>query len=125
MNKCVYLGLSILELSKILIYDFWYNYVNPKYGEIPKLCYMDTDSFTVYIKTGDMYENIANYVETSFDTFNYELDRPLHKGKNEKVIGLMKDELDGKVMLKLVGLRAITCSSSIDEISENKKAKGT
>ena len=82
MNKCVYLGLSILELSKILIYDFWYNYVNPKYCEIAKLCYMDTDSFTVYIKTGDTYENIANYVETSFDTFNYELDRPLHKGKN-------------------------------------------
>ena len=50
MNKSVCLGLSILELSKILTYNFWYNYVKPKYGEKEKLCYMDTDSFIVYIK---------------------------------------------------------------------------
>ena len=50
MNKPVYLGLSVLELSKILMYEFWYDYVKPKYDEKTKLCYMDTDSFIVYIK---------------------------------------------------------------------------
>ena len=59
MNKPVYLGLSILELSKILIYEFWYDYVEPNYGEKAKLCYMDTDSFIVYIKTDDIYKDIA------------------------------------------------------------------
>ena len=59
MNKSVYLGLSILELSKILMYEFWYDYVKPKYGEKAKLCYMDTDSFIVYIKTDGIYKNIA------------------------------------------------------------------
>ena len=93
MNKPVYLGLSILELSKILKYEFCYDYIKPKYGEKAKLRYMDTDSFVVYIKTGDIYKDIAEDVETRFDTSNYELDRPLPKGKIKKVIGLMKDEL--------------------------------
>ena len=86
MNKPVHLGLSILELSKILMYEFWYDYVKPKYGEKVKLCYMDTDSFIVYIKTDDIYKDIAEDVETRFDTSNYELDRPLPKGKNKNKI---------------------------------------
>ena len=125
MNKPVYLGLSILELSKILMYEFWYDYVKPKYGEKVKLCYMDTDSFIVYIKTDDIYKDIAEDVETRFDTSNYELDRPLPKGKNKKVIGLMKDELGGKIMTKFVGLRAKTYSYLIDDGSEDKKTKDT
>ena len=72
MNKPVYLGLSILELSKILMYEFWYDYVKPKYGENAKLCYMDTDSFIVHVKTDDIYKDIAEDVETRFDTSNYE-----------------------------------------------------
>ena len=84
MNKPVYLGLSILELSKILMYEFWYDYVKPKYGEKVKLCYMDTDSFIVYIKTDDIYKDIAEDVETRFDTSNYELDKPFPKGKIKK-----------------------------------------
>ena len=84
MNKPVYLGLSILELSKVLMHEFWYDYVKPKYGEKAKLCYMDTGSFIVYIKTDGIYKDIVEDVETRFDTFdNYELDRPLHKGKIE------------------------------------------
>ena len=59
MNKPVHLGLSILELSKILMHEFWYDYVKPKYGEKAKLCYMDTDSFIVYIKTDDTYKDVA------------------------------------------------------------------
>ena len=58
MNRPVYLGLSILELSKILMYEFWYGYVKPKYGEKAKLCYMDTDSSIVYIKTNDISKDI-------------------------------------------------------------------
>ena len=92
LNKPVYLALSILELSKILIYDFWYDFVKPKYDEKVKLCYMDTGSIIVYIKTDDIYRDIAEDVETRFDTSNYGLDRLLPKGKNKKVIGLMKDE---------------------------------
>ena len=83
LNKPVYLGLSILELSKIRMYQFWYDYVKPKYGEKANLCYMDTDSFIVYIKIDDIYKDTAEDLETNFDTSNYELNRPLLKGKNK------------------------------------------
>ena len=69
INKPVYLGLSILELSKTLMYEFWYDYVKPKYGEKAKFCYMDTDSLIVYIKTDNIYKDIAKDVETIFYTF--------------------------------------------------------
>ena len=76
MRKPVYLGLSILELSRLLIYEFWYDYVKSKYGRKAKMCYMNTDSFTVYIKTDDVYKDIAEDVENRFYTSNYKLDRP-------------------------------------------------
>ena len=100
MNKPVHLGLLVLKLSKILMCEFWYDYVNPKYREEAKLYYMDTDSFIVYITTHDIYKDIAEDVETRFDTSNYELHTPRRKIKN--VIGLMKDELGGKIMAKFV-----------------------
>ena len=125
MNKLVYLGLSILELSKILMYEFWHDYVKPKYCEKAKLCYMDRVSFIVYIKTDDLYKDIAEDVETRFDTSNYELGRPLPKAKYEKVTGLMEDELGGKVMTKFVGSRAKTYTYLIHDSSEDKKGKGT
>ena len=76
MNKPMYLGLSILELSEVIMYEFRYDYVKLKYSEEAKLCSMDTDGFTVYIKTDDIYKDIAEDVETRFDTSNYELDSP-------------------------------------------------
>ena len=87
-------------------------------------------SFIVYIKTDDIYKDIAEDVETRFDISSYELecnsiDRPLPKGKNKKVIGLMKVELGGEIMTKFVGLRAKTYSYLIDDDREDKKAKGT
>ena len=91
MNKPIYLGLLILDISKILMYEFWYDYMKPKYGNDVKICYMDTDSFIMRIKTNDFYKDIANDVEKRFDTSNYEVIRPLPTGKNAKVIGLMKD----------------------------------
>ena len=72
MNKPVYLGLSILEISKTLMYEFWYDYIKPKYQQNAILCYMDTDSSIIHIKTEDVYENIVNDVEKRFDTSNYE-----------------------------------------------------
>ena len=85
---------------------------------------MDTDSFIVDIKADDIYK-LSKDVKTRFDNSNYELDRPLPKGKKKKVIALMKDKLGGKIMKKLVGLRAKTYSYLIDDSSEDKKAKGT
>ena len=75
MNKPVYLGLSILEVSKTLMYEFWYDYIKQKYQQNSKLCYMDTDSFTIHIKTEDVYEDIEDDVEKRFHTLNYEVDR--------------------------------------------------
>ena len=98
MDEPAHIRLSILELSKILMYEFRY-YLKPKYREKAKLCSIDTENFLVQIKTDDIYEDIAEDVETRFDTSNYELGRPLPKGKSKKVIGLIKDEL-GRNMMK-------------------------
>ena len=125
MNKPIYLGLSILDVSKILMYEFWYDYIKPKYGNDVKLCYMDTDSFVMNIKTEDFYKDIANDVEKRFDTSNYEVDRPLPTGKNKKVVGLMKDELGEKIIKEFVSLRPKTYSYLTDDGKEDKKAKGT
>ena len=76
MNKYVSLGLSILYLRRM--YEFWYGYIKSKYGENVKLLY-NTGNFVVHVKTGDIYKDIADNVETSFDTTNFELDRPLPK----------------------------------------------
>ena len=96
MIKPVYSGLSILDLSKTVMYEFWYDYLKPEYGENVKVCYMDTNSFIAHVKTDDIYKDIAEDVEKRFNTSNYEIDRPLPKGKNKKVVGLMKDKLGGK-----------------------------
>ena len=84
MNKPVYLGLPILEISKTVMYEFWYDYIKPKYQNNAKLCYKDTDSFIIYIKTDDVYEDIADDVQKRFDTSNYEVNRPLPTRKNKK-----------------------------------------
>ena len=125
MNKPIYLGLSILEISKILMYEFWYDYMKPKYNDNVRLCYMDTNSFIMNIRTNDFYKDIANDVENRFDTSNYEVNRPLPTGKNKKIIGLMKDELGGKIITEFVALRPKTYSFLTDDGNEDKKAKGT
>ena len=112
MNKPMYLGLSILDISKILMYELWYDYMKPKYGNNVKLCYMDTDSFIMNIKTEDFHKDIANDVEKRFDTSNYEVNRPLPTGKNKNVT-------------EFVTLRPKTYSYLTDDGKEDKKAKGT
>ena len=84
MNKPIYLGLSILEISKTLMYKFSYDYMKPKYGDNVKLCFMDTDSFIMHIKTEDFYKDIAHDVKKRSDTPNYEVNRPLPTGENKK-----------------------------------------
>ena len=71
MNKPIYLGLSILEISKILMYEFWYDYMKPKYNDNVRLCYMDTDNFVMHIKTNDFYKDIFDDADNRFDTSNY------------------------------------------------------
>ena len=96
-----------------------------KYGDNVKLCYTDTDSFITHIKTEDFYKDIADDVEKRFDTSNYEVDRPLPTGKNKKVIGLMKDELGGKIMIEFVASGPKTNSYLTDDSEQDKRAKGT
>ena len=125
MNKPVYLGQAILDLSKIIMYKFHYDYMVPKYGlEKLKLCYMDTDSLVYDIKTEDFYEDISDYVPARFNTSGYCPNRPLPVGLNKEVIGLMKDELGGKIMTEFVALRPKLYSYKKLNSSEDKKCKG-
>ena len=121
MNRSVYLGLSTRELSKTLTNEFCYDYVNPKYGEKARLCDIDTYSFSVYIKTNDLYKQIAQNAESRLDVSNYELVRQLPKGKSKKVNWLMKDELGAKIMTKFAGLRAKIHSYLTDNGTEDKR----
>ena len=84
MNKPVDLGFPILQLSRILMYEFWYDYVKPKYGKKAKFCYMDTNSFFLYIKIHDIYKDVGENAKTRFHISNYALERALPKGKNKK-----------------------------------------
>ena len=108
------------------MYEFWYDYLKPKYKDKVKLCYMDTDSFVIYIETEDFYKDIANDLEKRFDTSNYdEKDKkPLPIGKNKKVLRPFKDELGGRIMKEFVALRSKTYAYLIDDDSEHKRAKG-
>ena len=125
MSKPVYLGQAILDISKTLMYEFWYDYLKPKYGDKVKLCYMD--SFIVHIETEDFYKDIAMDVDKWFDTSAYDKDdnRPLPIRKNKKVIGKFKDELKGKIMTENCNARAKTYTFRYDNDKKNKKAKGT
>ena len=127
MNKPSYLGASILDISKTLMYELWYDYLRPKYGDRVKLCYKDTDSFIICIKTEDFFEDISNDIEKWFDTSNYDKNdkRPLPIGKNKKVTGLFKDELGGKIITEFVAPRPKAYAYLDDDSNDHKKAKGT
>ena len=126
MNKPVYLGMSILDLSKIIMFDFHYQYIKPKYGNKAKLLFTDTDSFLYEIQTEDFYKDISGDVRDRFDTSDYPEDHPsgILTGINKKVLGMFKDEAAGKVIKEFVGLRAKLYSYKMDEGKENKRCKG-
>ena len=123
LYKPVYLGLSILELSKIVLFEFWYDYVKLKYGEKAKFYDMDTDSFIVYIKAEDIYAEISKILKQ--DLILQIMSQTDHylKGKNKKVIGLIKDELGEKTMKDFAALSSKTYSHLTDNNNEDKKAK--
>ena len=131
MNKPVYLGQAILDLSKIVMYEFHYDYMLLKYArgvgtayeDNLKLCYMDTDSLVYHIKTEDFFADIADDVPTRFNTFGY-CTRPLPIGKNKEVIGLMKDELGGAIMTEFIALRPKLYSFRKLDGAEDNKCKG-
>ena len=138
MNKPIYLGQTILDISKTPMYEFCYDHIKPKYRDKAKLCYMDTGSFFVHIKTKDFYKDIANDVDKWFDisACNENDKRPLPIGINKKVLEMFKDELNGKAMTKFCAPRGKTYAYSIDCFDDddddydkntikNENAKGT
>ena len=127
MNKPIYLGQAILDLSKTLMHEFWYDYIKATYGDKAKLCYTDIDSLVILVKTDDFYKDISNDVEILFDTSNYNKkdNRPLPTGKNKRVIGMFKDETGGKIMTEFCALGSKSYVYKLDDDTEHKKAKGT
>ena len=126
MNKPVYLGMCILDLSKTVMFDFHYNYIKPKYGNNAKLLFTDTDSFLYEIQTEDFYKDISGDVKDRFDTSDYPENHPsgIPTGINKKVLGMMKDEAAGKNIKEYVGLRSKLYSFIMEDGKESKKCKG-
>ena len=126
-NKPIYLGMSILDISKTKMYDFHYNYIKAKYGDKAKLCMTDTDSLMYEIQTEDFYKDITPDVDRLFDTSNYPKDHPsgIQSDVNKKVPGMFKDEAGGKIIAKFVGLRAKLYSFKMHATGkEEKRCKG-
>ena len=126
MNKPVYLGMCILDLSKTVMYDFHYNYIKQKYGDKAKLLFTDTDSLMYLIETEDFFKDISGDVKDRFDTSDYPENHPsgIPTGINKKVLGMFKDEAGGKIIKEFVGLRSKLYSFVMDEGEESKKCKG-
>ena len=126
MNKPVYLGMCILELSKIIMFDFHYNYIKSKYADKAKLLFTDTDSLMYQIETEDFYKDITEDVKDRFDTSDYPENHlsGIPTGINKKVLGMMKDEAAGKIIKEFVGLRSKLYSFIMDDGGETKKCKG-
>ena len=126
MNKPVYLGMCILDLSKTLMFDFHYNYIKPKYVNKAKLLFTDTDSLLYEIETEDFYKDISEDVKNRFDTSDYPENHPsgIPTGINKKVLGMMKDEAAGKNIKEFVGLRAKLYNYIMEDGAESKKCKG-
>ena len=119
--------MSILDITKTLMYKFWYDYIKLNYVDRVKLCYTDTDSIIAHIMSEYFYRDIADDVQKWFDTSNCDENgkRPLPISENKKVYSLFKDELGGKIMKEFFALRAKAYAYLTDDESENKKAKGT
>ena len=124
MNKPVYFGMSVLDISKMLMYKFQCDYIKAKYEDRAKLCYTDTDSFIIHIITEDFYKDISDDVKIWFDTSNFDENdkRPLPIGMNKRVYGFFKDELGGKIIKEFVAHRTKTYAYRTDDDDEKKKA---
>ena len=123
-NKPVYVGQAILDLSKLLMFDFHYNFIQKKYSyKKARLLFTDTDSLMYELKTDDFYADILADIREKFDTSEYPQDHKsgILTGVNKKVIGKFKDEVAGKQITKFVGLRPKLYSFKIEESNTNKK----
>ena len=125
-NKPVYVGQAILDLSKTLMFNFHYNYIQKKYKDRAELLFTDTDSLMYQIYTDDFYKDTSHDIETKFDTSDYPPVHPsgIKTGVNKKVIGMFKDEVAGKQITYFVGLRPKLYSFKIEESKEVLKCKG-
>ena len=131
MNKPTYIGQAVLDISKTLMYEFFYDYLKPKYGDKIKICYMDTDSFILHIQTEDFYKDISHDVNEWFDTseISKKANRPITPRINKKELGMMKFELGDDEMIECTNARAklyaYLYQNPNNEIHESKRAKGT
>ena len=123
LNKPIFVGFAILELSKTLMFDFHYNYIKRKNGSKAELCFTDTDSLLYDIQTEDVYKDMSED-SSLFDFSDYPEDHPLHNNFNKKVIGKMKDETAGKPIRAFVGLRSKMYDILLCNDEEIKTAKG-
>jgi hypothetical protein len=123
LNRPIYVGMSILDLSKSLMYDFYYNQMKAQYGDRAELLYTDTDSLLLEIQMEDVYSDMSEH-QSLYDTSEYPEDHPLHSKVNKKVLGKMKDECAGRVIEEYVGLRPKMYSILEASGSCIKKAKG-
>ena len=124
MNKPIYLGMSILGISKLPMYEFWYDFLKLRYKENINLCYMDTNSFIFNVKTEDWYKNISNHVKQRFDTSNIQTNIPLKIGVNKKKLGMWKDELAGFSRKEFIGIRPKSYAYLEENGKIGKSAKG-
>ena len=123
LNRPVYVGMSVLDLSKSLMYDFYYNQMKAQYGDLVELLYTDTDSLLREIQTEDVYSDMSEH-QSLYDTSDYPEDHPLHSKVNKKVLGKMKDECAGRAIEEYVGLRPKMYSILEASGACIKKAKG-
>eukprot|EP00117_Sycon_ciliatum_P013188 scpid78025/ scgid4574/ PiggyBac transposable element-derived protein 4 len=121
LNKPVYVGMSILELSKELMYRFYYDELQPRYGDRMSLLYTDTDSLVLLFRTEDLYADMKSMAD-QYDTSNFSPDSPLYSESNKKVVGKFKDELGGKLMTEFVALRSKMYAYDGEE--SGQRAKG-
>ena len=124
INRPVHTGMCVLELSKTLMYNFYYNHVEPKYGSNYQLLYTDTDLLLLDIKTEDIYKDMGENLDY-YDTSDFPKDHPLHSQINKKVLGKMKDEFRGALISEAVCLRSKMYSILLENGQNTKKAKGT
>ena len=126
LNIPIYLGQTILDLSKTLMYKFHYEYIKPMYGERVRLLFTETDSLCYVTQTDDFYKDISSDVHKMFDTSGYDKNHPsgVPTGLNKKVIGLMKDEVNGKVISEFVSLRYKLYAYKMADGGGDKKCEG-
>jgi hypothetical protein len=122
LNRPTYVGFSILDISKLLMYDFHYNHIRSEYGPKAKLLFTDTDSLCYEVSTDNIYADMAKHINF-YDTSEYPVYHPLYNTQNKKVLGKMKDECAGKVIQEFVGLRSKMYSIKFGKV-EKKTAKG-